>query len=346
MRVTRRQFAATVCGCGVASAVGGAATAGLLTDGGTGRATFGADRFKRRFAVNVGGGQYTTADGRTFAADRPPDGGSSTVSGTTDTISGTPDDPLFDSIRYGGRFRYDFDVGSGVYDVVLYFAETYWGKQGRQGDGVRRFDVNVEGGTEEVSNLDIHAEVGSNTALTRRVEYVDPGDGTISVQFTTDRDNALVSAIEVLPAGEYLNCGGPAVYDTRGQRYVDDSQYVNTTNTYSVGDPIADTDDDELYRSERYGNPVTYDVPVPDGTYDVVLRFAEIFWEQDGQRVFDVTVEGRQALTDFDIHAEVGADTALVKRVPNVAVTDGSVTIDTTVSVDNAKFSAIDIVPR
>ena len=64
--------------------------------------------------------------------------------------------------------------------------------------------------------------------------------------------------------------------------------------TYSTGSAIANTVDDTLYQSERYWNASGggYRFDVPNGQYQVDLKFAEIYQTAAGRRVFDVVIEG------------------------------------------------------
>jgi hypothetical protein len=45
-------------------------------------------------------------------------------------IAGTADDYLYQTGRHGISFRYNFPTGNSSYDVVLHFAETYFGGAG------------------------------------------------------------------------------------------------------------------------------------------------------------------------------------------------------------------------
>jgi Malectin domain len=79
-----------------------------------------------------------------------------------------------------------------------------------------------------------------------------------------------VSAFSML-----INCGGQAYTDTRGRVWMADA-YSNGGNTYGTASDIAETLDDELYRTMRWGQ-ISYDIPVPAaGTYEVTLHMAEI----------------------------------------------------------------------
>lgn len=70
-----------------------------------------------------------------------------------------------------------------------------------------------------------------------------------------------------------------------------------------------------------------YRFNVPNGNYDVTLKFAEIQNTTIGSRVFNVSIEGNLVLNNFDIYAQAGHDKALDKLF-NVNVTDGRLDID------------------
>ncbi|WP_231188499.1 ThuA domain-containing protein [Haladaptatus sp. DYF46] len=126
--------------------------------------------------------------------------------------------------------------------------------------------------------------------------------------------------------------------------------------TSTTGDPIDGTDHDALYQSEQYGGNLSYDVAIQNGTYDVTLHFAELYWNEiegndgyvedaEGQRVFDVSVQGESVLQDLDLFKRVGHDVAFTKTVQDVEVTNGSLSISTTTKADNSKFSGFEIQP-
>lgn len=109
-----------------------------------------------------------------------------------------------------------------------------------------------------------------------------------------------------------INSGGAAYTDSLGQGWQADSDFTGGT-TYSVTSAIANTNDPTLYQSERRGS-FTYDFAVPSGTYAVTLKFAETSFTSAGQRVFDVAIDGKTVLSNFDIYAAAGgANIALDK---------------------------------
>jgi malectin (di-glucose binding ER protein) len=140
-----------------------------------------------------------------------------------------------------------------------------------------------------------------------------------------------------------INCGGTTYLDSAGQLWSADMDFVGGS-TASTAHSITGTSDPTLYQTERYGPTLTYNIPVVNDTYTVTLHFAEIYFNGPGQRVFDVSIEGQTVLQDFDIWAVAGQFAAL-QRTFVVTVTDGVLNIVGTASVNNAKFSAIQVVP-
>jgi len=115
-------------------------------------------------------------------------------------------------------------------------------------------------------------------------------------------------------------------------------------STFSTTQSITGTSDPALYQTERYGPTLTYNIPVVNDTYTVTLYFAEIYFDAPGQRVFNASIEGHTVLQNFDIWAVAG-QFAAVQRTFVVTVTDGVLNIVATASLNNAKFSAIQVVP-
>ncbi len=139
-----------------------------------------------------------------------------------------------------------------------------------------------------------------------------------------------------------VNCGGDTYTDADGYFYNADEAFVGSTSTFSTGDDIAGTTDDVLYQTERNGAPQTrYRIPVVNGNYDVVLKFAEIGITQSNFRVFDVDVEGTIVANDLDVFAQVGHDVAYDITVPNVIVNDGLIDITMSQVLRFTKINAI-----
>jgi Malectin domain len=73
----------------------------------------------------------------------------------------------------------------------------------------------------------------------------------------------------------FINCGGPTFTDAQNRVWTKDTYFSGggTYSNYSVD--IVNSVDDTIYQSERYGNFI-YQIPVPLGSYSVILHFAEI----------------------------------------------------------------------
>lgn len=195
-------------------------------------------------------------------------------------------------------------------------------------------------------------------------DFSAPSETTVYYQVTAvdlhghESDASDVVSAEAPEASEVvarINAGGPAV--TIGGVQWSEDQFFTGGKSYqnpSVSE-IANTTEDALYLTEHSATgdlePFSYQIPVPTaGVYTVQLHFAEIYFGAPGggpagagQRVFSANLEGGDVeLSDFDINAEVGATTAVIKTF-QVQVTDGTLDIDFTASVNQAKISAIEV---
>ncbi|MFD1599907.1 malectin domain-containing carbohydrate-binding protein [Halobellus rarus] len=211
---------------------------------------------------------------------------------------------------------------------------------------------------------------GADTVGTYTVTVTaDDGSATASEEFAVyvdepDQDGQVVFA---------ANAGGPEFTAADGTTY----QASSATDVFTGGTQsgpqniggltdtteIENTDDDALYRTELYGGDAQNAAPnvsaaVENGTYEVTLQFAEIYQgvassdapdsdgpsdgTQENDRLFSVTVEDQEVLTDYDIYSEVGPLTATDKTY-TVEVTDGTLNVDFAVTNDNAKLSAITV---
>jgi hypothetical protein len=75
----------------------------------------------------------------------------------------------------------------------------------------------------------------------------------------------------------------------------------------------------------------------------VILHFAEIFSGTVGRRIMNVSIEGTQRLTNFDIAAAVGFRTATTRQF-DVNVKDGMLSITFSATADRPKVSAIEVI--
>lgn len=108
---------------------------------------------------------------------------------------------------------------------------------------------------------------------------------------------------------------------------------------------IEGTNDPRIYQTERYMT-TQFVAEVPNGTYRVVLHFAETYdnIDTDGPRVFDVTVQGQTKLDDFDVQKTAGkSNKAVVETISGVQVTDGLLKIGFVAGQQNTEINGIEI---
>lgn len=154
--------------------------------------------------------------------------------------------------------------------------------------------------------------------------------------------SASVSANRPFPDPVRVNAAGGTFVDSQGRTWAADNGFVGGTASNGAYDVLGTTDD-PLYTARRYGN-FNYNLAVPDGAYKVNLHFADPSFTTPGKRKFDVFAENKQILDDFDIAANGGGKTAIVKGF-NVNVTGGELNLKFANVLDNAIVSAIEILP-
>lgn len=146
-----------------------------------------------------------------------------------------------------------------------------------------------------------------------------------------------------------LNAGGAQYTAQDGTTYqADDAQYYIGTEGSTNGNPshaVANTQDDTLYRTERWGKSLEYKTPLPNGNYDVTLHLAEVYFEEAGKRIMNVRLEGQKVLTNFDIFADSGGkNIAITKTFTQVNVSDGELNILLQGKTNNGSITAFKVV--
>lgn len=135
--------------------------------------------------------------------------------------------------------------------------------------------------------------------------------------------------------------------DTNGHIWTSDSGFIGGQKQHRLPVNIANTDDDKLYRTERAGS-TGYSAPAENGRYTLSLHFAENDkrYDQPGQRVFSISVEGTTPgeLQQIDVAATAGYRTALVKSVP-IEINDGTLNLAFNASQGPTLINAISLVP-
>jgi hypothetical protein len=139
-----------------------------------------------------------------------------------------------------------------------------------------------------------------------------------------------------------VNAGGADYTGVNGVLWSADYGYSGGT-TSGVSAPISQALNPTLYQTERWDpEMVQYRFAVPAGRYEVTLGFAEIYFNQPGQRVFNAAINGSTVLTNFDIVSEAGGPLVAIQKSFTVDATD-SILIQLTPVVQYPKISAIKI---
>jgi uncharacterized protein YkwD len=286
--------------------------------------------------VNSGGAAMTDPSGNAWSGDSSYSGG--TTLSSWQVVANTSTPALYQTSRYG-NFSYQFAVPNGNYNVTLKFAEI-----SAIGAGQRQFNVLINGAT-VLSNFDIYTQAGGALRAVDEVFPVSVTGGQITIQFTSGAAYLpTVNAISVTQgsAATRINAGGSALTDAGGATWSADTSYSGGS-PWSTAQNIAGTNTPALYQTCRYGN-FAYTFNVPNGAYNVLLKFAEISRTATGQRKFNVVINGTTVLSNFDIVAAAGAPLSAVDRSFPVNVTGGKITVQfVTGAADLPLVSAIQI---
>jgi hypothetical protein len=120
-----------------------------------------------------------------------------------------------------------------------------------------------------------------------------------------------------------ISAGGPYT-DLLGQFWSVDYGYAEHGTFYSTTATISATLDPTLYRFERYSYPgsLVYPFTVPNGSYTVTLKFAEIFETAPGRRLMDVALNGTTVVRNLDVYTVAGGPNRAYDLILPVSVTD------------------------
>ncbi len=207
------------------------------------------------------------------------------------------------------------------------------------------------------------AAVTINSPASATSSFVFPQAGNYTLMLSAD-DGEFISSetitvdVTTATAGtvvKRINAGGPLLTDGTGAWAADGggSTLSNTGFIHSTANPV-DTSalpfpvPAQLFQTHRWDLPqapaLGYQIPVTPGNYEVRLYFAETWDGAMGNnlRVFGVNVEG-QVLSNIDVFAEVGADTALMKSF--VVNSDNTLNIDFSHQIENPSIKGIEIIP-
>jgi len=182
----------------------------------------------------------------------------------------------------------------------------------------------------------------------------DGSSGAVSQTVVLDYDSGS-STEQVLYR---VNAGGPTLSttDSGPDWEAGDGTYVvaggGSTDSWApatIDSSVPSSTPDVLFETERWDPEASpemqYEFAVPDGTELEVRLYFRSGWDgasSPGDRVFNVSIEGQTVLGEYDIVADVGHDTGVMKSF--TITSDGTVDIDFAHVTQNPLVNGIEIV--
>lgn len=176
------------------------------------------------------------------------------------------------------------------------------------------------------------------TAYFYLVEAVNSGGASApSNQASATTQACVVTAVQI-------NSGGPAVSPFVADKDFAGGSTINHANTIDLSG-VTNPAPMAVYQTARIAN-FTYTIPgfTAGSSHTVRLHFAETFWSTAGSRIFNVSINGTQVLTNFDIFAAAGAkNKAIIEQFTVNANSSGQFVIQFTSVKDNSLVSGIEV---
>ncbi|SDX86564.1 PKD domain-containing protein [Modestobacter sp. DSM 44400] len=181
---------------------------------------------------------------------------------------------------------------------------------------------------------------GRSSTVTTPATPVSPND----VLYRINAGGGAIAATDGGPAWD-ADTNSTSPLRTSGSNSAGYGTVPATNASVPPGTPTA------VFSSERWDpagdSELQWDLAVPAGqAVDVRLYFANrcTCTASVGQRAFDVSVDGRLVLDDYDIVADAGDQTGTMKTIPMTS--DGTIDIDLGHVVENPLINAIEVVKR
>jgi hypothetical protein len=152
-----------------------------------------------------------------------------------------------------------------------------------------------------------------------------------------------------------LNAGSATSYtDSAGNVWLADRAYVAGSYgfvpspgfTWVSSNTVTNTPDPTLYRTNHHDATFEYRFDVPNGNYQVRLKFAEVYPPDfaANHRVFNVSIENTAVLQNFDVFVAAGGANIATDRIFNASVTDGQLNVVFTGVINHAELNAIEVI--
>jgi beta-galactosidase len=204
-----------------------------------------------------------------------------------------------DRLKRSGTRRQKVKVYTNISEVEMFHNGRSVGK--RSGvDSVKSWDVDLVGGRNSFR------AVGGGLTDVAAVTYIDPSETSLI-------------AINVGSNTEVIDSGGvlwQADVPVEGAKW---NLVSETSKPEETLRNILGTVDDALFQRMREGN-FGYTFSVPDGQYEIDLRFVERKHTAPSQRVFKVMINGIDSFGPIDLFAEAGLLRQVSRKVRVAAV--------------------------
>ena len=144
-----------------------------------------------------------------------------------------------------------------------------------------------------------------------------------------------------------VNSGGSAASPFVADAYVSGGTVAAPTGSAIDTTGVTNSAPQAVYQTERYGTFTYAFGGLTTGTaYKVRLHEAEFYWNAANKRTFNVTINGTQVLTNYDIFVAAGGQyKAIVPEFMTTPNSSGQIVVQFTVgSVDEPKSSGIEII--
>jgi hypothetical protein len=193
-----------------------------------------------------------------------------------------------------------------------------------------------------------------STGLYTAPSPVAAASATVTATSTADGTKTASVVIPLVGSGgnTVLNNSGDNLgfTDAAGNIWAADYGYMGSSIAYSVKVPAnnAPADLQHLYTSARYTgydlHDFSYQYSLPNGTYKVTLKFADLGTSPPGYWVFDIKLNGSTIYAGFDPVALGGVHSA-IDVVATVTVSGGLLTIELNGGTHYAIINGISITP-
>jgi len=141
-----------------------------------------------------------------------------------------------------------------------------------------------------------------------------------------------------------ISCGGGAASPFVADTDFGSGAASSTTHAINTSDWLTSpVPPPSVLQTNRHG-PMTYRMGgfTPGQSRSVKLYFVEHFWTAAGKRLFNVIINGKQVLTDFDVFADAGGQYIAVQHAfTTTANPSGEVVVQFVSGVDNPIVNGI-----